>query len=187
MKFYNEGTRDMYEVKSSSEGFELRYYHLKKYYEVSATSIDKVVDYFSEMTGHSRMHMLEYFTKLILDYKNKYNCKIKIFQGPNQDLITSTKDINYVSKNNKCIECDDIGGDCIKIPGTENSSQCFEIYKNRGDVSATIKVCYSKLLQRKANKSKKQSRSRGTSLDTRTSSSSTRGMRTRSTNTTNSY
>ena len=48
----------LYEVKSSSTNFELRYYHTEKQYKVYAESIDKVSDYFAEITNTSKIEML---------------------------------------------------------------------------------------------------------------------------------
>lgn len=144
----------LYEVKSSSTGFELRYYHTEKQYKIYSTSIDKVSDYFAEMTNSSKMDMLVFFTEQLLTFVSKYKLQTTIFDGPSEDLITCYKDIDIRETIDLCRECTGKGLHCISIPGI-NGKQCLSLYKNRGDRSATIVVCYNRSTQRKLKKSKK--------------------------------
>ncbi len=148
MKYYNEGTKDMYEVKESSEGFELRYYHMQKNYKIYATNIDAVVHYFSELTDTDYMEMLRFFTQQIIDFKTKYNLSIDIFQGPKENLITSMKDINIKNPIDLCRQCIDKGNHCINIPGTNDAVECFSLFKNRQDTSVTMYICFERSLYR---------------------------------------
>jgi len=145
----------LYEVKSSSTNFELRYYHTEKQYKVYAESIDKVSDYFAEITNTSKIEMLIFFTEHLLTFIDKYKLQTTLFDGPSEDLITCYKDIDIKETIDLCRECTGKGLYCIDIPGV-HGKQCLSLYKDRGSRSATIVVCYSRLAKRKLESSQKE-------------------------------